>query len=239
MKSEKIEINIAKTLLTGEYVTLKTDYFNEQTKNILLVDFLLLKISQNIISKVKILTGKFELNSKNTFNLKIDINDSLLTFFAKIDIKNNEKQFIFYNFINNGEKINLNDTRIKNYLNNKIGFSINVCECVDEFNVSNKTYRVLNTNGISFPSLNKEQLEIVNKQDENIVVQGVAGSGKTNVCVEKLIWSCSKNYGGKILYSTFSQGLLIDTKLKIDGFKNCLVSFVTISNLAYILSNIS
>ena len=58
--------------------------------------------------------------------------------------------------------------------------------------------------------------------DKNILVQGVAGSGKTNICIDKIIFTACKNYSGKVLYTTFSRGLLMDTKLKVENYKKDL-----------------
>ena len=74
--------------------------------------------------------------------------------------------------------------------------------------------------------LSNNQLNLIKIADRHVIIQGVAGSGKTNVCIEKLIWCALKNYGGKVLYTTFSRGLLTDTKLKLDYFKNSIVDFL-------------
>jgi hypothetical protein len=63
-------------------------------------------------------------------------------------------------------------------------------------------------------------------ENKNLLVQGVAGSGKTNVCLSKIIFVACKNYTGKILYTTFSRGLLIDTRNKIEIFKNNIKNFI-------------
>ena len=62
--------------------------------------------------------------------------------------------------------------------------------------------------------------------DENVVVQGVAGAGKTNVCIDKLIYSACRNYSGKILYTTYSKGLLNTSRLKVESLKTELREFI-------------
>ena len=226
MNFENIDVDLTKTLLSSEFVILKTDKFLEQTKNILSADFFISKIAQNIISNFKRVNTNLNNTNQSSYCIKIELTDKKFSFLAQINIKKAENELIFCQFLNSNEKINFNDTRFKNYLNNKFGFSFIVSNLKDKPEDYIKLYRVFGTDGVNFPALTQEQLNIVNKQDENVVVQGVAGSGKTNVCVEKLIWSCSKNYGGKILYSTFSHGLLIDTKLKVENFKDTLVTFI-------------
>ena len=74
--------------------------------------------------------------------------------------------------------------------------------------------------------LNDKQRKLVEIEKENVLVQGVAGSGKTNVCISKLIYTACRNYSGKILYTSFSRGLIIDTKNKIEIFKNTIQNFI-------------
>lgn len=72
--------------------------------------------------------------------------------------------------------------------------------------------------GVNFPLLTKEQKKIVETEDANMLVQGVAGSGKTNVCVEKVVYCACRGYRGKVLYTTYSRGLLTETKNKVGLF---------------------
>ena len=85
-----------------------------------------------------------------------------------------------------------------------------------------KLYLISNKSGVNLPRLNQTQKQIVETVDKNILVQGVAGSGKTNICIDKIIFTACKNFTGKVLYTTFSRGLLIDTKLKIESYKQDL-----------------
>ncbi|MCH5156186.1 MAG: hypothetical protein J1F69_06210, partial [Clostridiales bacterium] len=56
--------------------------------------------------------------------------------------------------------------------------------------------------------------------------QGVAGSGKTNVCVEKIVYSACRSYRGKVLYTTFSRGLLSETRNRVELFLKNINDFV-------------
>ena len=85
-----------------------------------------------------------------------------------------------------------------------------------------KLYTISNISGVNLPKLNNKQKQIVETIDKNVLVQGVAGSGKTNICIDKIIFTACKNYSGKVLYSTFSRGLLIDTKLKVENYRKDL-----------------
>lgn len=78
-----------------------------------------------------------------------------------------------------------------------------------------KRYRLTPTDGVYFPALNEEQNALVLSDDVNVLAQGVAGSGKTNICIDKIIYCASRGYKGKVLYTTFSRGLLLDTASKV------------------------
>ena len=82
-----------------------------------------------------------------------------------------------------------------------------------------KLYLLSENDGVNFPLLNNEQQEIVNTEDKNILVQGVAGSGKTNICLNKLVQTALREYGGRVLYSTYSKSLLLDIKNKLEIYK--------------------
>ena len=86
----------------------------------------------------------------------------------------------------------------------------------------NKLYLISNLSGVNLPRLSSLQKDIVETVDKNILVQGVAGSGKTNICIDKIIFTACKNFSNKILYTTFSRGLLVDTKLKVEAYKKDL-----------------
>lgn len=80
--------------------------------------------------------------------------------------------------------------------------------------------------GVSFPLLNTAQRKIVETENANMLVQGVAGSGKTNVCVEKIVYCACRNYRGKVLYTTFSRGLLFETQKRVSLFTKSIDNFV-------------
>ncbi|MDE7158377.1 MAG: UvrD-helicase domain-containing protein, partial [Clostridiales bacterium] len=80
---------------------------------------------------------------------------------------------------------------------------------------------------INFPYLNETQRKIVETEDANMLVQGGAGSGKTNVCIEKIVYCACRNYRGSVLYTTFSRGLLTETRSRVELFTKNIDGFVS------------
>jgi len=144
-------------------------------------------------------------------------------FGSQINNELNGSDIIFCEFL---EKDKLNESKfsVKEYLKQRktLNFMIqriNKTQAVQDFN---KLYLISNLSGVNLPRLSNLQREIVETVDKNILVQGVAGSGKTNICIDKIIFTACKNFSGKVLYTTFSRGLLIDTKLKVEAYKKDL-----------------
>ena len=230
---EKIDVDTKKTILSSSSLFLKTETFLSQTKYFLDIDFFLSKIAEHINQNFdKIFLKK---NLKDYVNssacFKVETTDKSFKFLIKFGFqfeRYNRNDIIFFKFLHENIEVRQNDTKIKNYLQKNNKFSVWITPTMDSSAQVNfkKLYRLTNSYGINFPLLTDEQMKLIAKENENVIVQGVAGSGKTNVCVEKLVWLASKNYGGKILYTTFSRGLLNDTKLKIEAFKTNLKNFV-------------
>ena len=232
---QKIDIDISKTILSGNCLVKKTESFLSQTKYILNIDFFISKIAEHITKNFEQIFSQLDINQYNDKStcFKVETTDKAFAFLIKFGFQfenknHNKKDIIFYKFLHFGTEIRQNDTKIKNYLAKNNQFSIWISP-TNDYNIQtnfDKLYRLSGEQGINFPLLSQEQLKIVSTEDKNVIVQGVAGSGKTNVCIEKLVWIASKNYGGKILYTTFSRGLLSDTKLKVEAFKNSLKIFL-------------
>jgi len=130
------------------------------------------------------------------------------------------KDIIFIQDNNNFENLKSNDQRVNAYLKNHKIFNVTIQPVSLSYDYCHlqKLYFVKTSEYVNFPLLNLKQQELIQIENQNVLVQGVAGSGKTNVCTNKIIWTSSRNYSGKILYTTFSRGLLIDTKNKIEHF---------------------
>ena len=232
MKNLNIEVNTNKQILSSETKIYKTESFFYQTKKIAKVDTFILNIAEGLLSVLDDLLLTYH-GDENVNGFQIDTFDKSFSFFVKLgfQFKNadfDEKDIIFYKTTGKVDEIKNNDQRIIQYLKTHKIFNVLVkpiFETNDESEFK-KIYLVLDSEYINIPMLNKQQQKFVEVENKNLLIQGVAGSGKTNVCLSKIIWTACKNYTGKILYTTFSRGLLIDTKNKIELFKNNIKSFI-------------
>ena len=227
---EKFIVDSSKTIISSLSETKKTAEFIAQTKYLLDIDFFISKISEALIKNYSRLFKKQKPTNEDAA-FKVQTQNKEFAFLIKFGFQlqgQDEKDIIFYKLLNQREEIKQNDLRIKRFLKENEKFEITIEETKDTSQKQNflKLYRLSNISNINFPVLSEEQLKISAKEDSNVVVQGVAGSGKTNVCIEKLVWVASKNYGGRVLYTTFSRGLLNETKTKIEAFKNNLQRFL-------------
>ncbi len=223
-------IDNTKVVLSSESRVYKTEQFVKQTRDLQSIDKFLNKISegvlQNLIKQNKDLKIDNNigfivstLDNKNKFFFKLGLNFSTKFSFNKIDI-------IFYKYVSDA-KIRSKDRRLNVYINNP-SFDVllkSTNDPVKEFDFS-KIYILSNADQVNFPLLNKEQERIVTLEDNNVVVQGVAGSGKTNICIDKIIYAACRRYTGRVLYSTYSHALLEDTKVKIQLFTNNIKDFI-------------
>lgn len=232
MKNINIEVNTNKQILSSETRIYKTESFFYQTKKLAKVDTFILNIAEGILS----ITDELFINyhGENKVNcFQIDTFDKSFSFYIKLgfQVKNvdlGEKDIIFYKNSGKFEEIKNNDQRLVQYLKTHKIFNVLVKPVYEtqEESEFKKLYLVMDSEFINMPMLNKKQQSMVEIENKNLLVQGVAGSGKTNVCLSKIIWTACKNYTGRILYTTFSRGLLIDTKNKIEIFKNNIKSFI-------------
>lgn len=87
-----------------------------------------------------------------------------------------------------------------------------------------KLYRTFSAE-TNLPLLDRLQRQIVFTENKNMLVQGIAGSGKTNLCIDKILFAASMNYGGRTLYSTYSRGLLLDVRNKVEAFLRSLKEY--------------
>lgn len=226
-----LEVNTGKIYLSSETKIYKTESFFYQTKKIAGVDNFVLKLAestQKVIDKLRefelkddecflisTLGGKF----KYLFNLGKNLDKCLNL---------EDKDLVFFLSLSDDENLKYNDQRINVFLSNSKIFSVSieVTKFEKDDSIFKKLYIISSSEYINFPMLSEKQQKLVEIENENVLVQGVAGSGKTNVCISKLIYTACRNYSGKILYTTFSRGLLIDTKNKIEIFKNSIINLV-------------
>ncbi len=86
---------------------------------------------------------------------------------------------------------------------------------------TDKLYRAFSPR-FDLPLPDENQRALFSIEGKNVLVQGIAGSGKTNLCIEKILFAAAMDYGGKTLYTTFSRGLLLDVKKKIEDYLSAL-----------------
>ena len=232
MKNFNIEVNTNKQILSSETKIYKTESFFYQTKKLSKVDTFILNIAEGLLSVTDELFINFAGNN-DVSAFQIDTFDKSFSFYIKLgfQVKNvnlSEKDIIFYKNTGKFENLKNKDQRLIQYLKTHKIFNVTVKPIYESSNDSEfkKLYLVMDSEFINIPMLNEKQQSFVEIEDKNLLIQGVAGSGKTNVCLSKLIWTACKNYTGKVLYTTFSRGLLIDTKNKIELFKNNIKSFI-------------
>lgn len=195
----------------------KSDRFFKETRYALGVDFALERISGVIRKNIK----EIENLSGHGDGFAVRALDNVLYF--DFSHENAQNDIVFYDF--QGKEIHKNDRRFLNLLKNN--FEISIYKTKIESTSFNKLYSLSFADGVNFPLLNKKQQEIVYLEEGNVLVQGVAGSGKTNICIDKIIFAACKGYKGKLLYSTYSRGLLIETQNKVNVFISILKTFVS------------
>ena len=231
-ESFNVEVNTNKQVLSSETKIYKTERFFYQTKKLAGIDRFVLKIAENLLSLSKTICEKYK-NREDVNCFKIDVFDKNYSFLIKFgfqlqDAAIADEDIVFFDLQSEFDDLKMNDQRVVQYLKEHRIFSVILKPIVFEEEQSDfkKLYLLSNSEYINFPMLNDKQQKLVEIEKENVLVQGVAGSGKTNVCLSKIIWVACRNYSGKILYTTFSRGLLIDTKSKIEIFKNNIKNFI-------------
>ena len=221
------EVRTNKTILSSESKIYKTERFLFATKKIAEMNFFILKIAETLQFNLKQIREKFGGQEK----FKIETSDGNFQFYVymfsgkKFELNEND---IVYFSTGEFDGVKQNDQRINFFLKNTKRFSVNVSPIsvnVDELDFK-KLYLVSALEYVNFPMLNAEQAKLVEIENQNVLIQGVAGSGKTNICYSKLIFTACKNYTGKVLYTTFSRGLLIDTKNKIELYNNSIKNLI-------------
>ena len=228
----KASVNLQKTVLSSTSVLYKTENFIKQTKYISNVDFFISKLCDAIMLNINNLISAGEKRPDVINCYSIETLDRNFTFLFKfgyqINKSLNDMDIVFFDFSTSEKTIRQNDQRLNDYLktHSSVDVVIKMAKKLTAQENFNKLYLVSVTSGVNLPKLSQQQKSIVETIDKNVLVQGVAGSGKTNICIDKIIFSACKNYGGKILYTTYSRGLLMDTKLKVEAYKKELENFL-------------
>lgn len=215
-----------KTILSSNSMFYKTERFVKETKYISNIDYLLTKLCETILYELvpAIKNKKFLKIENEFFNISLLENKINLkyAFGYQIGCGLGEFDIVFYGASINSK--NQDAQTIDNYVRTKSDINIIISNeklAVDKHDLA-KLYTISYVSNVSLPRLSDEQKAIVETVDKNVLIQGVAGSGKTNICIDKIIYTACKNYSGKVLYTTYSRGLLSDTKFKVEQYKKDL-----------------
>ena len=217
----KIKIDTGYIYLSSMVRAIKTDNFVRKTKNVLSTDNIVDYITQGIIKDYKI--SQITTDELTKFDVTVDgLNGIVFSFCLGKDVKTNmvtldKWDIVFFDI----EGVQKRDERIFDFLSHSKILSIDIAvkKTIFSQNDFSKLYVLSSDDGVNFPLLNKKQKEIIDIEDNNVLVQGVAGSGKTNICITKLVNASLREYGGRVLYSTYSKALLGDIKNKLGLFK--------------------
>ena len=222
-----IKVDTTSIVLSADSVALKTEAFLTETARFMDVDIFLQKIHEGILSSLNTIfnknVGEFDCHMAEVSGFKIYFKFGKETLLENVS----EKDVIFFSFVDPDDKKLTNDMRLKNFLAQNVTFDVSVTSVKKLTSESDflKLYSLSGSDRINIPLLNPEQKEIMLLGDKNVVVHGVAGSGKTNICIDKIVYSACQNYYGKVLYTTYSRGLLIDTKNKVESFIKNIKTF--------------
>lgn len=219
----RLIVDTKKSVLSSQSQIYKTRRFIDETKHFAGVDFLLSKLAGGIVLEL----FKFQENSNYCISLQ---NSKHLLYFrfgqsVNTSLKLSDKDIVFYAYSDAENLKRRNDQRLTQLLNDT-QISADITETSADEEDFGKLYILSNADQVNFPLLNDDQKRLVAIEDKNVLAQGVAGSGKTNICISKIVFSACRGYAGKVLYTTFSRGLLIDTQSKVEIFKTNLRQFV-------------
>ena len=219
----KITVDTKKTVLSSYRTVYKTEGFISATRKILHIDAFISRVAEGIFKEDITLPDGC---------VSVQTEDGLYTLFLKSkgDSRLAYGDLVFYKFISSGEDEGGFDRRLRDYLvkNDKLKLVLkDTSDAVAQEDMT-RLYLVSSSDGIiNFPYLNEVQREIVETEDSNMLVQGIAGSGKTNVCVEKIVHCACRNYRGAVLYTTFSRGLLTETRNRVELFTKNIDDFIS------------
>ncbi len=226
----RFSVDTTKTYLSSESAPYKTERFIKRTLNLADIDFFLSKISETVWKNLQ--SVFFSVSDAQAGCFLVRTTGGHVVYFrfgaqcAKSGL--DSKDIVFYKYEDGEGEMRRNDQRLAAFIKAHPVFGIKVEASVDAIMSGDfkKLYILSNADQVNFPHLNPKQKEIVFTEDKNVVVQGVAGSGKTNICLNKIVYAACREYAGKVLYTTFSRGLLLDVKAKIDILKQNMLNFV-------------
>ncbi|MDR2634504.1 MAG: hypothetical protein LBC13_00830 [Clostridiales bacterium] len=231
----EIIVETRKTVLSSETRTFKTAGFVKETSRFRDIDLFAEKLAEGVMVNpevFKISDQSSLARAASVFKLFTEDRRHIFWFAFGDAAGGGEyglfpKDIVFFKYESGEENPRKQDLSLSMLLGEEAFFVIteNTRAILDAQDFR-KLYRLSHSDTVNFPLLNAEQKKIVSTEDQNVLVQGVAGSGKTNVCIEKLVFTACRGYKGKVLYSTFSRGLLMDTQNRVTLFQNNLKRFV-------------
>ncbi|MDE6275100.1 MAG: AAA family ATPase [Clostridia bacterium] len=220
---QKITVDTKRIALSSSHTVYKTEGFITLTRKIIAIDAYLSRVAESIfVGNIHLVDGCYTAQTE----------DGLYTLFF---CRNNADKrvadgLVFYKFLSANPIEGGLDRRLNEYIstNGKITLLLRPTDDTVKQEDVTRLYLVSGADGIvNFPYLNDTQRKIVETEDANMLVQGIAGSGKTNVCVEKIVYCACRNYRGAVLYTTFSRGLLTETKSRVELFSKNIDGFVS------------
>ncbi len=202
-----ITADTRRVILSSHRRVYKTENFITATRRIAAVDAFVSRAAEAVFATGISLDGSISARTEDgLYTLAFCVRDS--------------GDLVFYGFASAEAYEGGLDRRLREYLekHEKITFSLSEAKACNDGDLT-RLYLVSGSDGaVNFPYLNDIQRSIVQTEDANVLVQGVAGSGKTNVCVEKIVYCACRNYRGRVLYTTFSRGLLTETRSRVEQF---------------------
>lgn len=221
----KLNIDMSKTVLSSDSLFFKTENFVKLTKYVSMVDVLLIKISEGILLNREDIIGSNKVDGLECFQVSTSDGKYVFNFKFGYQIGDtlNKYDIVYFGYSEN----NKIKTTVYDYVSNKsdIMFDLSKVRKLTKPEDFSRVY-MLSTTGVCLPRLSVEQKDIVETIDKNVIVQGVAGSGKTNICIDKIIFTACQNYSGRVLYTTFSRGLLMEAKLRVEEYKKDLQNYL-------------
>ena len=224
IQPQQLTLNIDKMLLSGYRRVYKTESFVTLTRKTMAIDAFVSRVAESIFY------AGFSAPEGNCIAVETE-NKAYTLFFRQIsgDARLHRGDLVFYKFISNESNDGGVDRRLSEYMLSHPNAKVTLreaSEVVPEEEFA-KIYLVSTSGAMNFPLLNETQRKIVETENSNMLVQGVAGSGKTNVCVEKIVYCACRNYRGKVLYTTFSRALLSETQNRVSQFLRNIEDFLT------------
>ncbi|MDE5654577.1 MAG: hypothetical protein K2I46_03100, partial [Clostridia bacterium] len=221
---QRITADTKKIALSSNRTVYKTEGFITLTRRIMSIDAFISRVAEGIFSSNITLPDGCCIAQTE---------DGLYTLFLLckgIDKRLKGGDIVFYKFLSANSTEGGIDRRLSDYISSGSKITLVLRETNDTAQEEDLTrlYLVSGSDGIvNFPYLNETQRKIVETEDANMLVQGIAGSGKTNVCVEKIVYCACRNYRGAVLYTTFSRGLLSETRNRVELFSKNIDGFIS------------